>query len=66
MAEGSSTKSKGTLRAIGELGPAWITSLTSLVVALTAAGFFVGHATAGTSASPQPVVTVVKSIRVGA
>jgi hypothetical protein len=65
VAERSPSQSRGALRTIGELGPAWISSLTGLVVALTAAGFFVGHATANTGASPRPVVTVIKTVKVG-
>jgi len=32
---------------LGELGPAWITAIAALIVALTGAGFFAGRVTAG-------------------
>jgi hypothetical protein len=32
---------------IGELGPAWITAIATLILALTGAGFFAGRVTAG-------------------
>jgi hypothetical protein len=44
-----------------EIGPAWITAISGLIVALAAAGFFVGHVTAsGGTAAPQPTATVTK------
>lgn len=58
--------SGNALRTVGELGPAWITAITGLVATLTTAGFIVGHATAGSSAAPQPTVTITKTIQVGA
>jgi NPCBM/NEW2 domain len=46
-----------------EVGPAWITAITGIIVALTAAGFFVGHATAGSgAATPAVTVTVTKTL----
>lgn len=66
MGDDKSGHSGNTLRAIGELGPAWITAITGLVATLTTAGFIVGHATAGSSAAPQPTVTITKTIQVGA
>ena len=66
MAEDTSTPPKSTLRAIGELGPAWITSITGVIVALATAGFFVGHVTADSNVMPQPTVTVTKTIDSGA
>jgi hypothetical protein len=53
---------------IGELGPAWISAIAGLIVALTGAGFIAGHATASSStassgirgaASPAPSVSAV-------
>jgi hypothetical protein len=66
VGEDDSTRPKGALRAVGELGPAWITSITGLIAVLTAAGFFVGHATASSNAAAQPTVTVIKTVQVGA
>jgi len=46
-----------------EIGPIWITAISSLIVALTAAGFLVGHATASSgTAAPQPSITVAKTV----
>ncbi len=54
---------RSKLRHIGELGPAWISAIGGLIVALTGAGFFVGHATATKAAAlPQQTVTVVKTV----
>ena len=72
MAEETSTPPKSALRVIGELGPAWITSITGIIAVLATAGFFVGHATAGANAVPQPTATakatatVTKTIYPGA
>lgn len=62
MEPGNSTSSKGVLRVIGELGPAWVTSIAGLIAALATAGFFVGHATASASATAQPTVTIIKTV----
>ena len=40
---------------IGELGPAWITAVAGLIVALAAAGFFAGRVTTPTPAPTQTV-----------
>ena|ERR1022692_2690022 len=46
-----------------EIGPLWITAITGLIVALTGAGFLVGHVTGSTrSAAPQPTVTVTRTV----
>ena len=66
MGEDNSTQPKSALRTIGELGPAWITSITGLIVALTGAGFLVGHATATTNTAAQPTVTIIKTVQAGA
>jgi hypothetical protein len=66
VGDDKSGNSGNALRAVGELGPAWITAITGLVATLTTAGFIVGHATAGSSAAPQPAVTITKTIQVGA
>lgn len=68
MESDDSPRPKIEWRAIGELGPAWITSITGLIVALTGAGFFVGHLTGGSSPTPQPTVTVTvtKTVQVAA
>lgn len=48
-----------------ELGPAWITAISSLIVALTGAGFFAGrvtaHNTANSTAAHPSTVTVVET-----
>jgi hypothetical protein len=58
---------------IGELGPAWISAIAGLIVALTGAGFIVGHASAssGTASSgirqtvsPTPSVAAVPAIHI--
>jgi hypothetical protein len=48
---------KGRLARILELGPAWITAITGLIVALATAGFFVGRSTTN-NPRPAPTVTV--------
>jgi hypothetical protein len=48
--------SRGWAR-IGELGPAWIGAIATLIVALTGAGFFAGRVTAPT-VTPTQTVTV--------
>lgn len=56
--QGGGPEKNGWARLL-EVGPAWITAITGVIVALTAAGFFVGHATAGSgAATPAPTVTV--------
>lgn len=54
---------RGFLSRLGELGPAWITALAALLVALTSAGFFAGRA-AG-QPRPSPTVTVTAPARIG-
>ena len=39
---------------IGELGPAWLSALAAVVVALTSAGFFAGRVSATSSHATQP------------
>lgn len=56
--------SQSKLRHIAELGPAWISAIGGLIVALTGAGFFVGHATAKPAVLPQQTVTVVKTVTI--
>jgi hypothetical protein len=46
----------GFLARLGELGPAWISALAALIVALTGAGFFAGRVTG--QPGPRPTVTV--------
>jgi len=48
-----------------ELGPAWISAIATLILALAAAGFFAGRVTAPTTATtgtPQPTQTVPKTV----
>lgn len=42
---------------LAELGPAWIASLATLIVALTGAGFFAGRATSSPAAQAPKVIT---------
>jgi hypothetical protein len=46
----------GWMRRFGELGPAWIGALATLIVALTGAGFFAGRITG--QPAPQATVTI--------
>jgi hypothetical protein len=47
-------------KGLGELGPVWIGSIATLIVAMTGAGFFAGHAVATSTAStPSPKVITV-------
>lgn len=53
----------GTKPGLRELGPAWISSIGGLIVALTGAGFFVGQATVSkTTVTPKETVTVVRTV----
>jgi hypothetical protein len=42
---------------LAELGPAWITAIASLIVALTGAGFFVGRASVTSNPPVSPTAT---------
>jgi hypothetical protein len=42
---------------LAELGPAWIASLATLIVALTGAGFFAGRVTSSPAVQPAKIVT---------
>ncbi|NKY27923.1 hypothetical protein [Nocardia gamkensis] len=44
-----------------EIGPAWITAISGLIVALTGAGVFVGRATAPVSAPPATSTSAIAS-----
>lgn len=44
-----------------EFGPAWITAISALIVALTGAGFFAGRASAPQGTAP-PAQTVTKTV----
>jgi hypothetical protein len=48
-----------------ELGPAWIASIGTLIVALTGAGFFAGRAT-GAASSPPKVITKTVTVTASA
>lgn len=52
---------RGFFARLGELGPAWISALAALIVALTGAGFFAGRATGQPRPSPTVTVTVPAS-----
>lgn len=43
---------------LGELGPAWITAIAALIVALTSAGFFAGRATSEPTVAAKPAKTL--------
>jgi hypothetical protein len=47
---------------LGEVGPAWISAITGLILALTSAGFFVGHVTASGHPQPNVTITVTKTV----
>lgn len=64
MVEDGPAPSKSTLHTIGELGPKWITAITGLIVALTGAGFLVGHVTASPATAAQPTVTAQSTVTV--
>jgi hypothetical protein len=51
---------------LAELGPAWISALASLLVALTGAGFFVGRVTATPQPEAQPTEIITKIVTVTA
>lgn len=62
MSEGQSKKG------IGELGPVWITAISTLIVALTGAGFFWGRASAPEtrpSSATQTVTVTVATAKAG-
>lgn len=48
---------------LGELGPAWISALAALIVALTGAGFFAGRVTGQPAPGPTATITVPASPR---
>lgn len=56
------SREKGGLTRFAELGPAWIASLATLIVALTGAGFFAGRVSASSSQSAQPPKTVTRTV----
>lgn len=56
MSDGTESHKKSALARFGELGPAWITAIAALIVALTGAGFFVGHVTASSPKHDRPYV----------
>jgi hypothetical protein len=49
-----------------ELGPAWIASIGTLIVALTGAGFFAGRVTVTASSPPPKVITKTVTITASA
>lgn len=53
VSENNQRPRRGRAR-IGELGPAWITAIAALIVALTGAGFFAGRVTAGPTKTVAP------------
>jgi hypothetical protein len=53
---------KGRRGRFAELGPAWITALATLIVALTGAGFFVGRASVTSSPVTSPSGTIPKTV----
>src|SRR5438552_43000 len=57
-------KSRWTVWA--ELGPAWISAVTGVLVALTGAGFFVGRVTATPQPEPQPTTIITRTATVTA
>jgi hypothetical protein len=63
MSANGPDKHRGFLARFAELGPAWISALTAVLVALTSAGFFAGRA-AG-QPRPSPTVTVTAPARIG-
>jgi hypothetical protein len=52
---------RGLARAVAELGPAWVSAFAALLVALTGAGFFVGHVTASGSSGSTPTPVPLSS-----
>jgi hypothetical protein len=50
---------KGAWARFLELGPAWISAIGSLILALGTAGFFAGRASAGPKPSPAPLTHVI-------
>jgi hypothetical protein len=55
-------KKKGGWDRFAELGPAWITSVATLLVAVTGAGFFAGRITASSAPVIQPTEIVTKTV----
>jgi hypothetical protein len=69
MAENHEPAKERRLGRIGELGPTWITAIAALIVALSGAGFFVGHVTAssaegGSTPTPSTTPTLLPTIRI--
>jgi hypothetical protein len=62
VSNGHESSRKGWLARILELGPAWITAIAGLIVALAAVGFFVGRSTtSGARQAPTVAVTTPAS-----
>jgi len=62
MDTGNEPPRRGKTR-ISELGPAWITAIATLIVALTSAGFFAGRATAPAETDAiQPTTTTTSRV----
>ena len=57
---------KGAWTRLAELGPAWIASIGTLIVALTGAGFFAGRATITASSPPPKVITKTVTVTASA
>ena len=59
-ADGARTATR--LGRIGELGPAWLSALAAVLVALTGAGFFAGRVSAPPSPTVQPTRIITKTV----
>ena len=54
-------RSGGRLGRIGVLGPAWLSAIAAVIVALTGAGFFAGRVSAPASPAAQPTKIITKT-----
>jgi len=64
--QSSQQSQKSVWTRFAELGPAWIASIGTLIVALTGAGFFAGRVTVTASNSPPKVITKTVTVTASA
>lgn len=61
-----SARAATRLGRIGELGPAWLSALAAVLVALTGAGFFAGRVSAPSNPAVQPTKIITRTVPVTA
>jgi hypothetical protein len=64
MGDKEESQRRGWAR-IGELGPAWISAIAAVIVALAAAGFFAGRVTTPTPAPTETVTVTGQALAAG-